>query len=92
MNEHSLQEMDELLDQIARLEAENLDSQGKLRGQDQTLALLLLLLAVDRGIYAVRTDSDWELLSPEEFKQKQGEKLPQSNPSRRSDSPRKRAA
>lgn len=92
MNEPTLQEVDELRRQVARLEAEK--AQVELRGQDESLGLLLLLLAVDRGIYVVRKpdSSEWELLSREQYKRHRGEKLPESKPQKMPASPRKRAA
>ena len=94
MSEQTLQEVDELRRQVERLQAENLESQKKLRDQDDGLGLLLLLLAVDRGIYVVRkSDScDWEFLSREQYKRHRGEKLPESKPQKMPASPRKRAA
>jgi hypothetical protein len=94
MSEQTLQEVDELRRQVERLQAENLESQKKLRDQDDRLGLLLLLLAVDRGIYVVRKpgSSEWGLLSKEKYKRHRGERLPASKPQKMPASPRKRAA
>jgi hypothetical protein len=94
MSDHTFAEIDELRCQIARLEAEHRRSQVELRGQDDSLGLLLLLLAVDRGIYAVRKpdSSEWELLSREQYKLRRGEKLPESKSLKMPVAPRKRAA
>lgn len=94
MSEQTLQEVDELRRQVERLEAENLESQKKLRDQDDGLGLLLLLLAVDRGIYVVRkpNSTEWEFLSKEQYKLHRAGKLPESKSMKMPVSARKRAA
>lgn len=94
MSEQSLEETDELKRLVARLEAEHLASQATVEGQDNSLRLLLLSLAVDRGIYAVRKPGCpvWELLTPEQYVVRRGGKLSESSSPKLTVSSRKRSA
>ncbi len=94
MSEQSLEETGEVRRQDTRLEGASLASPAALQGQDDSLRLLLLSLAIDRGIYAVRRPGcpAWELLTREQYLIRRGGTLPESKTLKVSVSPRKRSA
>jgi hypothetical protein len=89
MNEHPIPQQSALRRQLARREREIQESASKLEKQEDRLRLLILTLAVDRGIFAVSTSggSDWQLLTREQYTLRRSRTLKEKESLRSPDPP-----